>query len=114
MGAYKLYWVGQCKIKPGKSTEAQKWWEEKGKPNILSKPWTKSVKIYAVQFGLGGEYIIEIWSELESYASFDEMDKFWEENSEEAKQFDEVLEEANEYFEWGHSRLMGDWPESNF
>ena len=112
MYAYKLYWVGQWKIKAGKSAEAVKWWEEKGKPNILSKPWTKSLRIYAGQFGLGGEYTIEIWSELESYAAFDEMDKFWEENSEEAKKFAEVWKEANEYLEFGPSRLMGDWPES--
>jgi len=57
---------------------------------------------------------MEIWTELESYASFDEMDKFWEEDSDDAKKFGKVWKEANDYFEWGPTRLMGDWPESSF
>ena len=61
--AYRLFWVGTLKIKPGKYAEAQKFWREKGLPDILADPWTKSVKCYAVQFGLGGEYAIEVWQE---------------------------------------------------
>jgi hypothetical protein len=114
MEVYKLYWVGQAKIKPGKSAEATKWWKEKAEPNILSDPWTKSLRCYAVQFGLGGEYTIEIWQELESYAAFDEIDKFWEEGSDATKERIEISKEGTEYIEWGPSRLMGDWPESSF
>ena len=74
MEAYKLYLVGTAKIKPGKFVEATKWWQEKGIPNILSRPYTKSLRCYASQFGLGGEYDIEIWQEIENYAAMDVMD----------------------------------------
>ena len=114
MGTYKIYWVGQMKIKPGKFAEALRWWKEKGEPDIKSNAWTKSLKCYGVQFGFGGEYTIEIWQEIESYAAFDEIDKFWEEGSDATKKKTELWKEGNEYFEWGPSRLMGDWPESSF
>jgi len=114
MEVYKLYWVGQGKIKPGKNAEATKWWKEKAAPNILSFSWTKSLKCYAGQFGLGGEYTIQIWQEIESYGSFDEMDKFWFEDSDKAKKTTEIMKEGQDYFVWGPSTLMGDWPESGF
>jgi hypothetical protein len=113
MKKYKLYWVGQGKIRPGKYDEAQKWWVEKAAPNIVADPWTKSLSCYAVQFGLGGEYSIEIWHEIESYGSFDVIDNFWFEGSEAAKKKLEIMQEGQEYFEWGPSKLMGDWPESD-
>ena len=113
MQAYKLYWVGQAKIKPGKFAEAIKWWKEKAEPDILADPWTKSLRCYAVQFGLGGEYTIEFWQEIGSYGDFDKIDKFWEEGSKRTKEKIEISQEGNEYFEWGPSRLMGDWPESS-
>ena len=114
MDLYKLYWVGQGKIRPGKFSEAIQWWTEKAAPDILSDPWTKSLKCYASQFGLGGEYTIEIWQEIESYGSFDEMDEFWVKESDASKKKLEIMKEGNEYFEWGPSRLMGDWPESSY
>lgn len=113
MEEYKLYWVGSAKVKPGKDSEATKWWREKGAPDILADPWTKSLKCYAVQFGLGGEYTIEIWQEIESYGSFDHMDKDIFEFPDKYKKKQKMWDEANEYFEWGPNRLMGDWPESS-
>ena len=114
MEKYKLYWVGQGKVKTGKYIEAIKWWKEKAAPDILADPWTKSLKCFAGQFGLGGEYTIEIWQEIESYAAFDKMDKFWEEDSDSANKKLEIMKEGNEFFDWGPSRLMGDWPESSY
>ena len=113
MEAYKLYLVGTAKIKPGKFVEATKWWQEKGIPNILSRPYTKSLRCYASQFGLGGEYDIEIWQEIENYAAMDVMDAWTIEDPERAAKNIEYWQEANELFEWGPSRLMGDWPESS-
>ena len=113
MEAYKLYMVGSAKIKPGKFVEATNWWKEKGIPDILSRPWTKSVRCYASQFGLGGEYDIEVWQEIENYAAMDQMDTWTIEDPERAAQNREVWKEAGELFEWGPTRLMGDWPESS-
>lgn len=113
MEAYKLYWVSLAKIKPGKFAEAAKWWREKAAPDIRSDPWCKSLRCYAVQFGLGGEYSIEIWNEISSYADFDAIDQFWMEASDKVKQKLAISKEGIEYFEWGPSRLMGDWPESD-
>lgn len=113
MEAYKLYLVGSAKIKPGKFVEATKWWKEKGIPEILSEPWTKSLRCYASQFGLGGEYTIEIWQEIENYAALDQMDTWIIEDPERAEENRKNWQEANELFEWGPNRLMGDWPESS-
>jgi hypothetical protein len=113
MEAYKLYLVSTAKIKAGKFVEATKWWGEKGIPDILSRPYTKSLHCYAGQFGLGGEYEIEVWQEIENYAAMDAMDDWVIEDPERATQSIEYWKEANELFEWGPSRLMGDWPESS-
>jgi hypothetical protein len=113
MEAYKLYLVGVAKIKPGKFVEATKWWKEKGAPDILSHPWTKSLHCYAGQFGLGGKYDIEIWQEIENYAALDYMDTWIIEDPERAEENRKTWQEANELFEWGPNRLMGDWPESS-
>lgn len=113
MEEYRLYWVGQAKIKPGMGAQATKWWQEKGAPDILSDPWTKSLRCFAIQFGLGGEYSIEVWQELENYEAFDKMDLWFLDNPDKAKTKQEIWEEANDYFEWGPNRLMGDWPESS-
>lgn len=115
MEPYKLYWVGLGKIKTGKSAEATKWWREKGAPDILSEPWTKSLRCFGRQFGLGaGEYSIEIWQEIDSYAAFDKMDKMFMDNPGASKEKKALWDEADEFFEWGPTRLMGDWPESGF
>ena len=113
MEAYKLYLVGTAKIKPGKFVEATQWWQEKGMPDILSRPYTKSLRCYAGQFGLGGDHDIEIWQEIENYAAMDVMDAWIIDDPERAAKTREYWEEAQELFEWGPSRLMGDWPESS-
>jgi hypothetical protein len=113
MEAYKLYIVGTANVKPGKFEEATKWWKEKGAPDMLSRPWTKSLKCYAGQFGLGGEYTIEIWQEIENYAVFDQIDSYIIEDPKRDAEFRKIWAEADDYFEWGPNRLMGDWPESS-
>jgi hypothetical protein len=113
MTEYKLFMVSTAKIKSGKFVEATKWWGEKGLPDLKSRPWAKSVKSYAVQFGLGGEYSVETWTEIEDYAAMDEMDKWIIEDPERAQANTEMWQEATEYFEWGPTRLMGDSPESS-
>ena len=110
MGVYRLYHVWTAKSKPGKRGEAKKWWLEKGKPLLESVPGAKSVRAYAVQFGLGGEYGLEIWVEKENYAAYDRVDEDALANPQKyAAWF-----EAQDVLEWGPSRLMGDWPESQF
>jgi hypothetical protein len=113
MADYKLFMVGTAKIKPGKFVEATKWWKEKGIPDIKSRPYTESLRCYAGQFGLAGEYYIEIWQEIENYAAMDVMDTWIEEDPKRAQSTRELWKAADELFEWGPSRLMGDWPESS-
>jgi hypothetical protein len=113
MTEYKLYFVSTAKIKSGKFVEATKWWGEKGLPDIKTRPWAKSVKSYAGQFGLGEEFGIETWTEIENYAALDKMDNWIIEDQERAEENRKMWQEANDYFEWGPSRLMGDWPESS-
>jgi len=113
MADYKLFMVGTVKIRPGKFVEATKWWKEKGLPDLRTRPWTKSIKCYAGQFGLAGEYDIEIWQEIENYAVMDSMDKWIEEDPKRAEKTRDIWKEGNDYFEWGPTKLMGDWPESS-
>lgn len=107
---YRIYSVSTAKIKPGKENEAEKWWREKGKALFESAPSTKSVRAYGVQFGFGGEYGLEIWREVEDYASFDRLDEDLDANPQKYAGW----VEARELLEWGQSRLMGDWPESHW
>jgi len=109
MEEFRIYFVSTLKMKSGKTKETLKWWKEKGKALFESTPGTKSVRTYAVQFGLGGEYTIEIWSEVENYASFDLLDKDIEQNPQKYS----PIREAQEFFDWGPARIMGDWPESD-
>ena len=113
MAEYKLFMVETANMKAGKGPEAARWWREKGLPHLRSLPWARSVKSYAVQFGLGGEYAIETWVEIEDYAAMDVMDNWWIEDPERAERTRNMWKEAAEYFEWGPTRLMGDWPESS-
>jgi hypothetical protein len=108
MKEYRIFVVSTVKIKSGKTKEAVKWWKEKGKALFELTPGTKSVRAYAVQFGLGGEYTIEIWAERENYASFDLEDKDYIQNPQKYSAF----KEAQELFDGGPTRIMGDWPES--
>jgi len=110
MEVYRLYHVWTAKSKPGKRDEAKKWWLEKGKPLLESVPGAKSVRAYAVQFGLGGEYFLEMWVEKENYAVYDRVDEDVLANPQKYA----AWSEAEDVLEWGPSRLMGDWPESQF
>jgi len=110
MGVYRLYYVGAARIKPGQGQAAARWWNEKGKAFFEAQPGTKSVRVYAVQFGLGGEYSLEFWSEIEDYASLDRLDEDILANP---RKYAAWLE-TQEILEWGPARLMGDWPESRF
>jgi hypothetical protein len=110
MEEYRIYVVNTAKTKPGKEKEAVKWWQEKGKAMFESTPGTKSLRAYAVQFGLGGEYYYEIWHEVKNYAYFDLLDKDMEQNPQKYS----PMREAQDLFDWGPSRVMGDWPESMF
>lgn len=110
MGVYRLYVVWTAKIKPGKGDEYAKWWREKGKVMVESYPGTKSVRTYAAQFGLGGEYGLELWAEIENYAAFDRLDEDMLANPQKYA----PLREAQDLVEWGPARLMGDYPESHF
>ena len=110
MGIYRLYHVWTAKIKPGKGDEAAQWWREKGQVMTESRPGVKSVRAYAVQFGLGGEYRLEVWSEIENYAAFDRMDEDVLANPQKYAAWRESLD----LFEWGPFRLMGDYPECFF
>ena len=110
MEVYRIYHVSTAKIKPGKEAEAVKWWQEKGKTMYESLPGVKSVKAYGAQFGLGGEYGLEIWLEMENYAAYDRIDEDLEANPQKYA----ALREAQNLFEWGPARLMGDWPESHW
>jgi len=112
MTAYGLYFVRTAKIKPEKFEEAAKWWRERGAPELLSEPWTKSLHTYGLQYGLGGDYDIEVWQEIENYAAFDQMDERFVKDPAWAKQWDDLVKESVDYFEWGPAHLMGDWPES--
>jgi len=114
MEAYKLYFVTTGKFKEGAVEDATRWWREKGVPDILAEPWTKSLRAFATQFRLGGEYDLEVWQEIENYAVLDQMDEWYAEDAERAKAKDALWRESFAYFDWGPSRLMGDWPESSF
>ena len=101
MEKFRIYVVSTLKTKSGKTKETLKWWKEKGKAIIESSPGTKSVRTYAVQFGLGGEYDIEIWEEKENYASLDLLDKDIDQNPQKYSPF----KEAQELFEIGRAHV---------
>ena len=110
MEEYRIYVVCTFKMKPGKTKEAVKWWQEKGKAMYESIPGAKSVRTYAAQFSIGGEYSCEIWTEVKNYAYFDLLDKDMEQNPQKYS----PIREAQDLFDWGPTRIMGDWPESMF
>ena len=51
---------------------------------------TKSVRAYAVQFGFGGEYQLEIWREIEGYGTYDRLDEDLTSSQEKYAAFREV------------------------
>jgi hypothetical protein len=109
MDPFKIYQVITVQVKTGKSSEAQKWWSEKGKAAYESGPGVKSAKAYAVQFGLGGSFL-EFWMEMENYAAFDRIDEDLDANPQKYAAFGEF----SEIFESSTTRIMGDWPESHW
>ncbi len=114
MDAYKLYFVTTGKFKDDSSfEEATRWWREKGGPDLAAEPWSKSLRVFATQFRLGGEHDLEVWQEIENYAVLDEMDEWFAADPDRAKAKQELWRESCAYIEWGSSRLMGDWPESS-
>ena len=110
MEKYRIYEGTSIKIKPNKGGDAAEWWRQKGKPAFAVSPGTKSVRAYAVQFGFGGEYQLEIWREIESYGTYDRLDEDLASSPEKYGAFREV----SDILEFGPTRLMGDWPESQF
>ena len=109
MDPYTIYHVSTFKILPGKRSEAIKWWREKGKAVAESLPGTRSVRAFAVQFGLGPSHY-EIWQEIDNYASYDRIDEELETTPEKYAAWGE----AEGLIEWGPARIMGDWPESSW
>jgi hypothetical protein len=110
MEMYRLFYVATARSKPGKSTEAAKWWAEKGQTFYESLPGVKSLRTYAGQFGLSGDYGLEFWYEVEDYGVMDRWDADILERPDE---YGPIFKEYNDLFESGPSRLMGEWPESS-
>lgn len=110
MDKYRIYEVTTAKIKPGKGAAAVEWWHQKGKAAFEVSPGTKSVKAYGVQFGFGGEHQLEIWRESEEYGSYDRLDEDITAHPEKYSAFLEVTD----VLEFGPTRLMGEWPQSQF
>ena len=110
MDLYRIYFVGTARFRPGKAEEATKWWKEEGAPFYAALPGVKSLRTFAAQFGLGGEYGLEFWYEVDNYAVMDVWDKVI---SDDPGKYGPVFVKFAELFEGGPSRLMGDWPESH-
>ncbi len=110
MAQYRIYFVSTAKTRTGKGQDAVRWWNEKGKALFEATPGTKAVRAYTVQFGLGGEYGLEVWREVEDYAALDRLDEDILANPAKYAPW----AESRELFEWGPARLMGDWPQSQF
>jgi hypothetical protein len=107
---YRIYEVTSIRIKPNKGRDAVEWWHQRGKTAFETGPGTKSVSAYAVQFGFGGQYQLEVWREIESYGTYDRLDEDLVSNPEKYTGF----RETSDFLEFGPTRLMGDWPESQF
>ncbi|HJX38329.1 MAG TPA: hypothetical protein VJ714_07010 [Anaerolineae bacterium] len=110
MEKYRIYEVTTVKIKPGKGAATATWWHDKGRAAFENSPGTKSVRVYGVQFGFGGEYQLEIWREIEEYGSYDRLDEDMTAHPEKYAAFSE----ATDVLEFGPTRLMGEWPQSQF
>ena len=105
---YRLYHVGAFSIRPGKQAEALEWFRD-AQEVVSSMPGVIEVRAYASQFGLG-EPQIEIWTEIEDYATFDRWD---EDIVERGAEFRELMERMSEALESEGGRLVGDWPGSD-
>jgi hypothetical protein len=107
---YRIYEVTSIRIKPTKGRDAAAWWRDRGQAGFEARPGTKSVRAYAVQFGFGGQYQLEVWGEIESYGTYDQLDEDLASSPQKYAGFDGV----SDVLEFGPTRLMGDWPESQF
>ena len=105
---FRLFIVSTGKAKPGKADDLAKWFRDGGISSWEALPRTRGVDVYGVQFGLGGEFGIEIWSEVEDYATFDLTDQELLDNPEKYSWFGEL----SELMDWGPTRIMGDFPAS--
>jgi hypothetical protein len=111
MEQYKSYLVYTARTRLGKREEAASWWRDKGKPMYESAPGFLSATAFASQWRLGqGRYDLEIWVELKDYASLDRLDEDAMVNPQKYAAYGESLE----IFEWGPSRMVGEWPQSQF
>lgn len=112
MSDCKLYWVTQAKVKPGQRTQATQWWCEEALPGLLSDPRTRSLQCFTVEFGLSGDYNLEIWQEIGVWGDLLTIDQFWAEESQRPQHQLQLSGQCEEYLEFGPSRLMRVWPES--
>ena len=111
MEQYKKYLVYTARVRRGKREEATSWWHDKGKSMYESAPGFLSATAYASQWRLSqGCYDLEIWVELKNYASLDRLDEDAMANPQKYAAYSESLE----IFEWGPSRMMGGWPQSQW
>jgi hypothetical protein len=110
MDQYRLFEVTSIRIKPARGPQAAEWWRQKGKDAFGVRPGTKSVTAYAVQFGFGGPYQLEVWREIESYGTYDRLDEDLLSSPQKYAGFDGI----GDILEFGPTRLIGDWPESQF
>ena len=108
MDAHGIFYVGTARPKPGKAAEAAGWWDEEGHALYSSLPGVSSLRSYASQFGLGGEYGIEFWFELENYAVLDQWNDVM---AAEPQKYGPMFQKFFDLFEPGPSRVVGDWPD---
>lgn len=108
MALYGLYHVVTYIIVPGKSAQFKRFFPTV-KERWLSSPGVKSVKAYAPQFGLGRARSVEVWVEIEDYATYDQWDQWSLDHAEEVSSRTELQGIVQEE----RARLMGDWPESH-
>lgn len=109
MSGYRIFHVWSGRLKAGKANLFAQWYGHVGQNLMASIPGVLSVQAYARQFGLGpGELDIEIWMEMDSYATYDRFDR-------DAIEYPDKYEswyEIEEFLEHRSSRVMGDFPAS--
>ena len=108
MALYGIYHVVTYIIAPGKFTQFKRFFPTE-KERWLLLPGVKSVKAYAPQFGLGRARSVEVWVEIEDYATYDQWDQWFLDHAEEVSSWTELRDVVQEE----RARVMGDWPESH-
>jgi|SoiMetStandDraft_5_1073268.scaffolds.fasta_scaffold552163_1 hypothetical protein len=102
-----VHFVTTARPRSGQALAAAKWWRDKGQSFFASMPGVKGVTAYAVQFGLGGEYSVEIWQEIDGYAALDK----WATEFRAQRQNYDLFGEFLQLYEVGPTRILGRWPE---